>query len=64
MIKYLRILALRWRIGDLEASVETHQALAEDHRISHALAVRDLRKAKAELALLDCPARALRVVKG
>lgn len=63
-MKWLKIWRLRWRIADLEAAAEYHLAQATDHGTQYDLTMVQLRAARARLAALDCPARALRVILG
>lgn len=64
MMKWLKILRLRWRIADLESAAEYHRVQAAEHGAQYNICMVNLRACRARLAALDCPARALRVIIG
>jgi hypothetical protein len=51
-------------VRNLEAAIEWHTGQAQDHQRQLALALRALRKERADLAAMDCPVQALRLVMG
>lgn len=62
--RFFHVLALRWQIGDLEVAVRVHHEEAARAYQLYGQAQAELRRKRARLALLDCPARALRDVMG
>jgi hypothetical protein len=63
-MRWFRVWRARVRVRNLEAAIEWHTGQAQDHQRQLALALRALRKERADLAAMDCPVQALRLVMG
>jgi len=63
-MKRIRMWWLRWRLADLDADIEWQRAAVAGLEESLRLSLTERQRVVSQLAMLDCPAAALRSVLG
>ena len=64
MKRRLRVWWLRWKLADIDADIDFQRVCQADAEVSLRSSLVERRRLVSELAMLDCPAAALRQVLG
>ena len=55
MIRFLKLLRLKWRAYVLQAQAEHYEATSADHAMRYEITLMELRKLKGRIAVLERP---------